>query len=132
MSRKDSFIKKAREVSNQLRQIKKPIHASVSRLGFKVCKRSNAMCCSRIWINKKLGVVVKPRPIICDPHLSSKYIVPRHTFQKDYQEFWIQPLVNRKDNIKAYRFFQKEHPDWVDLHAGNVGHWAGRPAIFDW
>ena len=115
MSKKDLFIQKARKVSKQLIKIKSPIHKSVKELGFTTHKRSNAMNCSKIWINKKLGIVIKPKPFLGDSYLSSEYIVPRHIFQKDYEEFWIQPLVNRKDSVKAYRFFRKKHPNWIDL-----------------
>lgn len=111
--------------------------------GFK-SKRSCGIGHPYIYINKKLGVVIKCPSISDDEDYgSNKFKVKTLTVDfKDEWQHWeqilIQPLVDvsYKARTKAHRFLTKyesnHREEFGDMHTNNVGMYAGKPVRIDW
>ena len=128
---KKQFINKAKSLIKQIKKSNKAVGSIFLDLGFIVYKPQCYTCCGIIYKHGKEKIIVKPYPCLIGPKPSS-YIVPMLSFEKDYEKWCVQPLCDRKNAIKASRFFAKKFPNWYDNDPCNVGYWNGRPCIFDW
>jgi hypothetical protein len=94
-----------------------------------------------VYRSVKHGLIVKNNPNILHkvspkikPHVIPTLVVETDDFDGDV--WFIQPIARRGNAKEAHddllKIFGPEYYKFVDLNIGNVGHYEGKPVIFDW
>lgn len=110
---------------------------------FGFLQRSAERSMSRyFYYHAELGIVVK-RPFVRDmeidiPECAVETVIIEPT-QKDDECYWqsknviyVQPFVDTSRQNEAYKELKKTGYEGEDFCDRNVGHFEGKPVVFDW
>lgn len=113
------------------RKIVKQFISRLSRKGplMKNFEKIEGSCYYAVYVNKKIGLVVKRPSCLLDPPEVVEAVIPSVWVGG----YLVQPVALRKRQKLAMRLILKligSH--WCDLHEGNVGWYKDKPVMFDW
>ena len=117
----------------------------LDNLGFRRVEKDYDSSCMEIFVNEKLGLVVKRNYLIS---ARNKFCVPSFVVDVKPTEFeiicsklllsspvLIQPLVDTRESLCAFNYIEGKLRDSkirADLHCGNCGFYLDIPYLFDW
>ena len=117
----------------------------LDNLGFRRVEQDGNSSCLEIFVNEKLGLVVKRNYLISE---RNKFCVPSFVVDVKPTEFeiicskllfsspvLIQPFVDTTESLWAYNYIEENFRDSIihaDLHCGNCGFYLNIPYLFDW
>jgi hypothetical protein len=91
-----------------------------------------------VYRSVKHGLIVKWPNLLHNISPKIKpYAIPTIAVSTPDDDVWyIQPIANRSNPKEAHdqllKIFGPEYYKFVDLNIGNVGHYEGKPVLFDW
>lgn len=121
----------------------------IERLGFNLNKlaehgfkrRYTNSASGHIWINRKLGVVVKVPCIVRVIRSHPKFAIPTLEFRPPRRKWWeycsrrifIQPIAIRRALDKAFcRLIDWGCYSGSDFKRANIGWYRNKPVLIDW
>lgn len=130
-------MKKLNAVAKLVRRLKFDLRL-LELYGFK--RRYTTSVSGKIWVNTKLGVVVKTPCIVRKVKSIPDFAIPTKVMKipkskitwKYLRKVFIQPLAStRNANLAKIRLIDLDYRG-ADLRQDNVGWYRGKPVLIDW